>query len=194
MSTSRFVSDGRVATVAVAAAFAAIAAMLVPTPAVAQERQEGQERPRRELHPGSAVVRQQDGDSEALIRIICDEAGRPETGFTTEANRVTRAETGGTYNRASLRLRPWKDTDDVLITTDWGIAWISRPTSTGGVLPMEVEVRPSRLVRDGMPVLVTYDMWKAGDVPEERTVVEFEANCSTRDPTAPSWRRLDAGG
>lgn len=182
MSTARFWNAGTVA------AFAAILIALVPSPTAAQERA------RPVLHPGSAVVRPQEGDGEALIRILCDEAGRPEAGFTTEANRVTRAETGGTYNRASLRLRPWKETDDVLITTDWGIAWVPRPTSAGGVLSMEVEVRPGRLVRDGMPVLVTYDMWKAGDVPDERNVVEFEANCSTRDPAAPAWRRVDPEG
>lgn len=184
MSTSRRMSAG------MAAAVAAILIPVISSPAGAQERQE---RVRRELHPGSAVVRQQDGDSEALIRILCDEAGRPEAGFTTEANRVTRRETGGKYNRTSLRLRPWKDTDDVLITTDWGIAWVPRPASTGGVLAMNVEVRPNQLQRDGRPVLVTYDMWKAGDVPDETSVVEFEANCATRDPDAPSWRRLEAG-
>lgn len=178
MSTSRFLNAARVA---------AVVALLVPVLPIPAGAQESRERPRRQLHPGSAVVRH--GDSEALIRILCDEAGRPEAGFTTEANRVTRAETGGRYNRASLRLRPWKDTDDVLITTNWGIAWIPRPTSTAGILSMELEVRPNKLERDGQPVLVTYDMWKAGDLPAERAVVEFEANCSVRDPDAPSWRR-----
>jgi len=184
MSTSRRVNAG------MAAAVAAILIPVVSSPAGAQERARADGAERRELHPGSAVVRQQGGDSEALIRILCDEAGRPEAGFTTEANRVTRRETGGQYNRTSLRLRPWKDTDDVLITTDWGIAWVPRPASTGGVLSLNVEVRPNQLQRDGQPVLVTYDMWKAGDVPEGSTVVEFEANCATRDPEAPSWRRL----
>jgi hypothetical protein len=176
-----------------AAAVATVLVPLISTPASAQERARAERAERRELHPGSAVVRQQGGDSEAVIRILCDEAGRPEAGFTTEANRVTRAETGGKYNRTSLRLRPWKDTDDVLITTDWGIAWVPRPASAGGVLTMDVEVRPNQVQRDGQPVLVTYDMWKAGDVPDESSVVEFEANCATRDPEAPSWRRLEAG-
>jgi hypothetical protein len=181
MPTSRSANAGRIA---------AVAAILIPMVTPPADAQERPERTRRELHPGSAVVRQQNGDGEALIRILCDDAGRPEAGFTTEANRVTREETGGRYNRASLRLRPWKDTDDVLITTDWGIAWVPRPTAAGGLLSMDVEVRPNQLERNGMPVLITYDMWKAGDVPAERTVVEFDANCSTRDPAAPSWRRL----
>lgn len=144
---------------------------------------------RRELHPGSAVVREKAGDSEALIRLLCDEASRPESGFTTEANRVTRAETGRS-NSASLRLRPWQDTDEVLITTTWGIAWIPRPASSGGVLSLELEVVPPGFVRDGLPVAVTYDMWKAGDLPPERATVQFEANCVTRDPEAPAWRKL----
>ena len=143
----------------------------------------------RDLPKGSAVVREQGGDSEALIRIICDEASRPEAGFTTEANRVTREETGRS-NRASLRLRQWEDTGDVMITTNWGIAWVPQPTSSGGVLSMELEVAPAGFTRNNMPVAVTYDMWKAGDVPPERTVVEFEANCATQDPAAPAWRKL----
>jgi len=143
----------------------------------------------RDLPKGSAVVREKGGDSEALIRIICDEASRPEAGFTTEANRVTRAETGRS-NMTSLRLRPWQDTNDVLITSNWGVAWIPRPISVGGVLTMEVEVRPPTLMRDRMPVAVTYDMWKAGDVSDEGRVIEFEANCSARDPGAPGFRKL----
>ena len=157
--------------------------LLVPLPSWAQETA------RRVLHDGSAVVRQKDGDNEALIRILCDEASLPEAGFTTEANRVTRAETGRS-NMVSLRLRPWQDTDDVLITSNWGVAWIPRPISTGGVLTMEVEVRPPTVMRDGSPVGVTYDMWKAGDVPDERRVIEFQANCSGPDPDAPAFRTL----
>ena len=160
-----------------------VALLLVPPSAGAQESV------RPELHDGSAVVREQGGDSEALIRILCDEVSRPEAGFTTEANRVTRAETGRS-NQASLRLRPWQDTDDILITSTWGVAWIPRPASAAGALAMEVEVRPPTLMRDNMPVAVTYDMWKAGDLPDERRVIEFEANCGTRDPEAPAWRRL----
>lgn len=188
MSTSRSVHAGSAATIAI------VLILWVSTPAGAQERAGAERAERRELHPGSALVRRQGGDSEALIRILCDEAGRPEAGFTTEANRVTRADTGGKYNRTSLRLRPWKDTDDVLITTDWGIAWVPRPGSAGGVLSMDLEVRPNQVQREGRPVLVTYDMWKAGDIPAERTVVEFEADCATRDPAAPTWRRLDPAG
>lgn len=141
-------------------------------------------------HPGSAVVREQGGDAEALIRILCDERSRPEAGFITEANRITRRETGRS-NPASLRLRPWQDTDEVLITTSWGVAWVPRPSSTGGVLSMEVEVGPAGFTRaDGQPVAVTYDMWKSGDLPDERTTVVFEANCEVRDPEAPALRSL----
>jgi hypothetical protein len=161
---------------------AALAVSLL-TPAVLS----AQERP--EPHPGSAVVREKGGDSEALIRLLCDEASRPEAGFTTEPNRVTRAETGQS-NMASLRLRPWQDTDEVLVTSTWGIAWIPRPASSGGILSMELEVVPPGFVRDGMPVNVTYDMWKAGDLPPERATVQFEANCSTRDPEAPAYRKV----
>ena len=52
-------------------------------------------------------------------------------------------------------------------------------------------MHPVSFVRDSRPVAVTYEMWKAGEVPPESTTVEFEANCSVRDPEAPSWRRLD---
>lgn len=160
---------------------AVIATLLVPAPGTAQET--------RRDYDGSAVVREVGGDSEALIRILCDEASRPEAGFITEPNRTTRSETGRS-NSASLRLRPWKDTGDVLITSSWGSAWIPAPTSSGGVLAMEVEVRSGAMMRNGQPVALTYDMWKAGDVPPDRTVVEFEANCNARDPEAPAWRLL----
>lgn len=162
---------------------ALIVPLLVPLTGRAQETS------RPVLHDGSAVVREKDGDSEVLIRILCDEASLPEAGFTTEANRLTREETGRS-NMASLRLRPWQDTNDVLITSDWGVAWIPRPVSASGVLDMEVEVRPPIVIRNATPVALTYDMWKAGDVADERNVIQFQANCSVRDPEAPAFRKL----
>lgn len=148
-----------------------------------------QDEPRRTLHEGSAVVRTD--SAEYKIRILCDDAARPELGFSTEANRVTRAATGGRYNMVSLRLRPWKDTEDVSVSLDGaGIAWIPRPTSVGGVLSLDVVLRPGTVMRNNMPVLVTYDMWKAGDIPPGETSVHFEANCRSRDPEAPSFRKL----
>ena len=158
------------------------AATFLPAAALAQSS--GSDR-----HPGSAVVREKGGDGEALVRIECDVASQPEAGFITEPNRITRRETGRS-NMGSVRLRPWKDTDDVLITTSWGAAWVPRPTSSGGVLTMQVDVGPVSFVRDNMPVAVTYEMWKAGDIPSERTTVELEANCNERDPDAPAWRRI----
>lgn len=161
-----------------------LATVILPTYGVAQEES------RRERHEGSAVVREKGGDAEYKIRIECDDASRPELGFTTEPNRVTREATGGKYNMVNLRLRPWKETDDVLITSPVGVAWIPRPTSTGGVLSLSVDVVPGKWEENGQPVLLTYDMWKEGVRPEGGATVEFEATCGYRDPEAPSYRRL----
>lgn len=141
-----------------------------------------------ELREGSALVRR--GADEYLIRILCD-GSQPELGFTTEANRVTRAATGGRSNMVTMRLLPWKDTGDVLISVDGGgQAWVPRPASAGGVLSMDVVLRPGVVVREGQPVAVTYDMWKAGEVGGEETPVHFEANCTRRDPDAPAYRKV----
>ncbi|MDH3222190.1 MAG: hypothetical protein OEO23_00630 [Gemmatimonadota bacterium] len=159
-----------------------LTATLVPIGGQAQDTER-----RRTLHEGSAVVTTD--RAEYTIRILCDDGARPELGFTTEANRLTRQATGRS-NMVNLRLRPWKDTEDVSISLDGGgIAWIPQPTSAGGILSLDVVLRPGTFVRNGQPVLVTYDMWKAGDIPDGETHVHFEANCASRDPSAPSFRQ-----
>lgn len=166
-----------------------VLSVLLLTPSVGAAQDES----RRELSEGSAVVRTE--ENEYKIRILCDDASRPELGFTTEANRVTREATGGRYNMVNVSLRTWKDTDEVVIRSDAGVAWIPRPASAGGVLTMEVDVVPGSFVRNSAPVLLTYDMYKSGDRPDGGTTLRFEANCSVRDPEAPSFRKLgDPGG
>ncbi|MGI9627378.1 MAG: hypothetical protein ACR2QM_11130 [Longimicrobiales bacterium] len=161
--------------------------LLAPSLGVSQDSS------RARLSEGSAVV--QVADDEYTITILCDDASRPELGFTTEANRITREATGRS-NMVSLRLRPWKDTDDILVSLEGGTAWaawMGRPSSAGGVLSMDVVLRPTSLVRDYMPTLVTYEMWQDGDIPDGERQVSFEANCSVRDPEAPSYRKLPGG-
>jgi hypothetical protein len=115
---------------------------------------------------------------------------RPELGFTTEANRVVRAATGGRYNMVKLRVRPWKDTEEAIVSFESYVAWIPRPTSAGGVLSLEVDMSPASTMRDGVPVMLTYDMWSAGERPEGRDGVKFEAQCGSRDPEAPAYRKV----
>lgn len=141
--------------------------------------------------PGSAVVVVD--DNEFLIRLECRVQGRPEAGFITEASRITRAETGRT-NMVNLRLRPWQDTDDVVVSLEGWVAWMPRPTSVGGVLELEIDLASASTMREGTPVLTTYDMWQNGDRPEGRDGVWFEANCSERNPDAPAYRKLGGGG
>ena len=50
------------------------------------------------------------------------------------------------------------------------------------------------MVRDNMPVALTYDTWKGGDRPPGLEGVQFEANCGFRDPEAPAHRRLPSPG
>ena len=170
------------------AAFFTVAWMLAaPGQAAAQVDQASNAR-----HPGSAVVT--DGEHEFLIRIECRVPSRPELGFTTEPNRVTREDTGGQYNRASLRLRPWVDqgeeTEDVIVNLGGAVAWLPRPASSGGVLSMEVELYPAAFERNGERVLFNYDMWQAGERSGDPETARFEANCTTRDPRAPAYRKL----
>lgn len=147
------------------------------------------EKPR--LHDGSAIV--VNGLDEYKIRILCDDRLRPELGFSTESNRITRAETGGRSNGVNLRLRSWKETNDVVVSLDGlGQAWMPRPTSVNGVLTVEVALRPMTFVKNGMPTLVTYEMWQAGDLPPDEHTVSFEANCAQRDPAAPSYLKRAA--
>lgn len=139
-------------------------------------------------HPGSAVVRV-DSD-EYTIRIECDDASRPELGFTTEPNRLTREATGRT-NMVNLRLRPWKDTGDVIITLDRYVAWIPQPASAGGVLSVETGMSSVSTTRNNQPTLTTYDMWNSGDRPDGLETMMFEARCGAPDPDAPAFRKLD---
>jgi hypothetical protein len=155
--------------------------MIVPTALIADET------PRPKLVDGSAVVRVEDAEFKILIR--CDDASRPELGFSTEPNRITRAANGGRYNMVNLRLRTWKDTGDVLITLDGYVSWIPQPASKGETLSLQLDMSPLKVVRDNTPVLLTYDMWTSGDRPPGRKGVEIEAQCGKRDPEAPSYRR-----
>jgi hypothetical protein len=146
---------------------------------------EGQEQQR---FDGSAVIRVD--DNEYTIRIECDARARPERGFGTEPNRITRADTGGRSNMVSLRLRQWRDTGEVLVTLDGFLAWIPRPTSEAGILALDLDMSPTSVVRDGVPTAVTYDMWHSGDRPPGKGGVEIVADCTRRDPAAPSHRKL----
>jgi hypothetical protein len=156
--------------------------MIVPSVLVADDA------PRPKLIDGSAVVRVDDAEYKILIR--CDDASRPELGFSTEPNRITRAANGGRYNMVNLRLRSWKDTGDVIISLAGYVSWIPQPASAGGTLSLKLDMSPIKVVRDDTPVLLTYDMWTKGDRPPGRKGVEIEAQCGQRDPEAPSYRRI----
>ena len=140
----------------------------------------------RDLAAGSAVVRSD--TTEYLIPIECNVASHPERGFSTEPSRITREATGRTSG-VNLRLQPWRDTNEMVITFNGYTAWIPRPDSQGPILTMRVAMSPISAVRDGLPTTMTYDMWTRGDRPAGITI-EFEANCVARDPAAPSSRRL----
>jgi hypothetical protein len=143
-----------------------------------------------ERAPGTAVITLD--DTEYTIPIECDDVSRPEAGFGTEPSRITRESTGRT-SMVNLRVRQWQETDEVVVTLDRYSAWMPRPTSAGGVLAVEVDMSPTSVVRDGVPVTLTHDMWSSGDRPEGITGVRFEASCTYRDPDAPSFRRLPGG-
>ena len=153
-------------------------AMLIATGLLAAER-----------HPGSAIVRVADG--EYLIPIECYEAARPEKGFSTEPARITKEATGRN-SLIRLIVRPWKETNDVVISLDRYVAWAPAPASAGGILEMTLDMSPASILKDGMPTALTYDMWMEGERPEGIKNVYFKADCNARDPEAPAYQKLPA--
>jgi hypothetical protein len=152
------------------------ALLLIASGGLAQERSDG-----------TAIVRV-DG-TEYTIPIECEDPSRPELGFSSEPSRVTRESTGRT-SPVRLTVRPWQDTAELVITLDRYVAWIPSQPSAGGVLVMEFDMSPASSQRDGLPVLLTYDLWTGGERPPGLGGVWFEADCSFRDPAAPASRRL----
>lgn len=163
-----------------------VAAALLPADLLARQGSES----RGDRFPGSAVVTVE--QNEYLIRIECRVQGRPEAGFNTEPNRITREQTGGRYNMVALGLRPWQDTGDVVVSLDRFVAWMPVPTSVGGLLSLELTMSPTTVTRDGAPALVTYDMWQSGDRPPGREGVRVQVDCNARDPEAPAIRKAGA--
>lgn len=135
---------------------------------------------------GTAIVRTD--QMEYVIPVVCDDLARPELGFATEPSRVTRAATGRA-SAANVRLRQWQDSNELLVTLDRYVAWIPMPESLDAVLSLAIAMSPASIVRDGIPVSVTYDMWASGDRPEGIEVA-IEVDCRSRDPAAPSSRRV----
>ncbi len=154
----------------------ALAFWFVVTCAVAQDRA-----------AGTAIIHV--GEDEYTIPIECDDASRPELGFSTEPSRITKEATGRTSG-VRLGLRQWQETNDVVISLDRYVAWMPRPASAGGVLKMTQDMSPVTIMKDGMPVALTYDMWMDGERPAGITGVSFEAQCSHRDPEAPAYRKV----
>ncbi len=164
-------------------AFVALALLVLPTVEASAQANPGDT-----LYEGAAVVRYE--DNEYTIPIECDDASRPELGFNTEPNRTTRERTGRT-SMVNFRLRPSGEPDESIVSFERYVAWIPQPTSAGGVLSMSLDLSPITVFRNGAPVLLTRDMWLDGDRPAGISGVEIEAQCTTRDPEAPSFRKID---
>ncbi|MEM7502897.1 MAG: hypothetical protein AAF417_12670 [Pseudomonadota bacterium] len=123
------------------------------------------------------------------IPIECDDAGRPELGFSTEPSRITRERTGRTSG-VQLILRTWKETDMVVISLDRYVAWMPRPSSDAGVLELTLDMSPISSTTNGMPTLLSFDDWQAGDRPEGLSNVQVTADCTFRDSGAPSFKKV----
>ena len=123
------------------------------------------------------------------IPIECDDAGRPELGFSTEPSRITRERTGRTSG-VRLVLRTWKETDMVVISLDRYVAWMPRPSSDAGVLEMTLDMSPISSTANGMPKLLSFDDWQAGNRPEGLSNVQVRADCTFRDSSAPSFKKV----
>lgn len=144
-----------------------------------------------ERHAGSAIVRV--GDTEYVIPIECYDASRPELGFSTEPSRITRERTGRS-NPIRLNVRPWKDTSELIVSLDRYVAWIPMQASSGGVLNLDIDMSPASSVVDGIPVALTYYRWKTGERAPGLNGVVIIATCGTRDPEAPTSRKMTKAG
>jgi hypothetical protein len=158
-----------------------LAALIVPCTATAWQSGETSD--------GVAVARV--ADREYTIPVLCDDAARPEMGFSTEPSRVTRERTGRASS-VNLRLRTWEDTDLVVVSFDRYVTWMPRPSSIAGALTVETDMQPMTVTREGMPVAYTYDMWNSGDRPAELAGLTFEVRCGLPQPVAPSVRNVGA--
>ena len=128
------------------------------------------------------------GDKEYLIPIECDDARRPMRGVKTEPQRITKERTGRTSG-VRLNIRPWKETDDIIVTLDRYVAWLPMPLGAGGVLNLlSLDMSPANRPVNGIPTPLTYEDWEAGDRPEGLDNVMIRADCRSRDPAAPAYR------
>lgn len=171
-------SYGRACKRTYAAPAVAFAALSLLASAHAQER-----------HKGTAVVVVE--DKEYTITIECEDALRPEAGFSTEPGRVVREQTGRN-NPARLTVRQWQDSGDLVVTLDRYVAWVPAPSSVDGVMSMTIDMSPSSSLKDGIPVTMTHDQWVSGDRPAGVSGVRIVADCKRRDPDAPSYRVIGA--
>ena len=130
------------------------------------------------------------GDDEYLIPIECNDARRPGRGVFTEPARITKERTGRSSG-VRLTMRPWQDTDDVIITLDKYVAWVDAPLGSGGVWNvLKLDMSPANRVVNGVPTPLSYEDWKNRDRPEGLDDVTIRADCRSRDAEAPAYRKL----
>lgn len=147
---------------------------------------------RRQAEPSNGVATVRVAQTEYTIPLLCDDAQRPEMGFSTEPGRVTRERTGQSSG-VNLRLRTWQDTDLVVVSLDRYVTWMPRPTSVAGVLSVETGMSPVTIMQDGAPVAYTYDMWNSGDRPVGLESMSVEARCGLPQPATPAVRNIGGG-
>lgn len=142
-----------------------------------------------ERHKGTAVIRV--ADSEYTIPIECNDASDPNQGFYTEPARITRQETGRSSG-VRLNVRPWKESSDLVVSLDRYVAWVPAPLFAGGEATLDMS--PASSVKDNMPQALTYERWMNGERPEGLWGVHITADCTARDPQAPTFRKIPAAG
>ena len=161
---------------------ALLALVLAAAPAVA-----AQESSKRSYFPGTAVVQVADG--EHTIPIDCYVRSRPDLGFTTEPNQVTRLRTGR-ISSIDLSVGP-ADTDGTHISLEGYVAKIPNPTSDEGSLSLSVDLTREDASADRVAAVAFARGEGAvgGRAPDALRVV-IEAQCNERVPDAPAYRDL----
>ena len=137
--------------------------------------------------PGTAVVVVE--DREYTLPIECNDPADAGKGFSTEPSRITRERTGRS-SAVRINVRPWKETDELVVSLDRYVAWVPKSVFKGSPVDARIDMSPASVVRNNMPVTMTYDIWTSGDRPEGLTGVQVRVDCAVRDPEAPSSRSL----
>jgi len=147
-----------------------------------------QESAKRSYFVGTAVIQVADG--EYTLPIDCYAKSRPDLGFTTEPNQVTRLRTGR-LSPIDLSITPRSESEEMVIALDGYVARIPRLSATDGTLSLSVDLSREDTSRGTTSaVAFTRDNAANGLHDADRVRVRIDAQCEERSAEAPAHRTV----